>query len=73
MPKKHMFLVRYSLNAQTHSVEVESEAEVLTPEQARFYIESLHTAKLPAQITQVQVSELKKSEHGAPVGRQLNP
>jgi len=73
MAKKYMFLIRYSLNAHAHSIEVESEAEALTIEQARFYLESLHTSQLPAQILDVEVSKLPESSQGAPAGRQLQP
>lgn len=72
MASNHLFLIRYRLDAQARSVEVQSEAETLTPEQARFHLESLHTSALPAQITDVEVVTLADAGP-AGAGQQLYP
>ncbi|ACO76296.1 hypothetical protein AvCA_00290 [Azotobacter vinelandii CA] len=58
MTRKHHFLVSYILNDQPQSTEVESEAETLSIDQARFHIAALHTAEKPADITDVQVTRI---------------
>ncbi len=73
MTQKYLFVVRYEVDGQARSIEVESEAESLTPEQARFHLESMHTSVLPAQITEVQVHKLADASREGAVGHQLQP
>ncbi|MEK1904511.1 MAG: hypothetical protein AAAB13_01915 [Pseudomonas sp.] len=73
MSDTYLFLISYRLDSQARTTEVESEAEILTPEQARFHLESLHTSVLPAEITDVQVRPLAQSSQGAPAGHKLYP
>lgn len=58
MSKNHYFLVSYRLGKQRKSTEVQTGAPVLTPEQARYHIESLHSSDLPNDITDVEVTPL---------------
>lgn len=61
MSKKHCFLVSYIIDNQPQSTEVEAEEETLTPEQARYYLESLHRSTPNAHITDVQVTKILHS------------
>ncbi|AEF22784.1 MULTISPECIES: hypothetical protein [Pseudomonas] len=56
MSRNHYFLVSYRLGKQKKSTEVQAGASVLTPEQARYHIESLHSSELPSEITDIQVT-----------------
>jgi len=58
MSKNHYFLVSYRLGKQKKSTEVQAGAPVLTPEQARYHIESLHSSDLPSEITDIEVKPL---------------
>lgn len=56
MSRSHYFLVSYRLGKQKKSTEVQAGASVLTPEQARYHIESLHSSELPNEVTDIQVT-----------------
>lgn len=74
MAKKHHFLVSYILNNQPQSTEVESDAETLSVDQARFHIAALHTSEKPADITDVQVTKiLHPKESGTTPGHYQQP
>lgn len=70
MSKKYRFLINYHLKNQPQSTEVETEVEALTPEQARFHVESLHTSELPLDITEVQISPITRPKQDATLGLQ---
>ncbi|GAB3395500.1 hypothetical protein [Azotobacter armeniacus] len=74
MAKKHLFLVSYILNNQPQSTEVESEAEALSVDQARFHVAALHTSDVSADITDVQVTKiLHPKETGTRPGHYQQP
>ncbi|QQE88891.1 hypothetical protein [Azotobacter chroococcum] len=74
MAKKHYFLVSYTLNEQPQSTEVESDAETLSIDQARFHIAALHTSDVPADITDVQVTKIAHPrEPGSTPGHYQQP
>lgn len=56
MSRNHYFLVSYRLGKQKKATEVQVGAAVLTPEQARYHVESLHSSELPSEITELQVT-----------------
>ncbi|OLU27446.1 hypothetical protein BVH03_14635 [Pseudomonas sp. PA15(2017)] len=58
MSRNHYFLVSYRLGRQKKSTEVQAAAPVLTPEQARYHIESLHGSQLPGEITDIEVKPM---------------
>ncbi|MDH4612501.1 hypothetical protein [Pseudomonas sp. BN102] len=58
MPKKTLYLINYILNDQPRSAEVTSDSEAMTPDQARFYLGSIHTFELPEAITDIQVTRI---------------
>ncbi|ARS48964.1 MULTISPECIES: hypothetical protein [Pseudomonadaceae] len=63
---KPLHLISYILNNQPHSVEVESDREELTPDQARCYLSALHTFEWPDEFTDVQVTRILHPKKGAP-------
>lgn len=67
MSRKYRFLINYNLKSQPKSAEVETEVESLTPDQARFFLESLHTSELPAHITDVVISKASTAKKGEPL------
>lgn len=74
MAKKHHFLVSYILDNQPQSTEVETDAETLSIDQARFHIAALHTSDLPADITDVQVTKISHPhEQGSTPGHYQQP
>ncbi|TBU83539.1 hypothetical protein [Phytopseudomonas dryadis] len=66
MSKNHFFVVSYRLGKHSRSTEVQAEAPALTPEQARYHIESLHSDALPSDITDIQVQPLGKATSQEP-------
>ncbi|MNQ27785.1 hypothetical protein D3C85_410500 [compost metagenome] len=66
MTKKTLYLISYILNDQPCSVEVTSDSEAMTPDQARFYLGSLHTSESPESITDVQVTRITHPKKGGP-------
>lgn len=66
MPKKTLYLISYILNDQPCSVEVRSDSEAMTPDQARFYLGSIHTSESPEAITDVQVTRISHPKKGGP-------
>ncbi len=66
MSRNHYFLVSYRLGKQKKSTEVQMGASVLTPEQARYHIESLHSSELPSEITDIEVKPLGDSSEQEP-------
>lgn len=73
MAKKYDFLVSYILDNQPTSVTVQADSESLTPDQARFYVQSLHTEALPGAITDVQVSRIDTQKTAVSPGHHLQP
>ncbi|MFV9657623.1 hypothetical protein ACNFCK_22275 [Pseudomonas sp. NY15366] len=61
---KPLHLISYILHNQPHSVEVESDREQLTPDQARFYLSALHTFEWPNEFTDVQVTRIMHPKKG---------
>lgn len=61
---KPLHLISYILHNQPHSVEVESDREQLTPEQARVYLSVLHTFEWPNEFTDVQVTRILHPKKG---------
>ena len=59
MSKSKVFLVSYILDNQPQSSEVESEAESLTPEQAKQIIQGQNPSVSVDKITDVQVQPLQ--------------
>ena len=55
MSKSKVFLVSYILDNQPQTSEIESEAESLTPEQAKQIIQGQNPSVSPDKITDVQV------------------
>lgn len=66
MSKNHYFLVSYRLGRQKKSTEVQAGAPVLTPEQARYHIESLHSSEQPSEITDIEVKPLGEATEQEP-------
>lgn len=60
---KPLHLISYTLHDQSHSVEVESDREQLTPYQARFYLSALHTFEWPSEFSDVQVTRIQQPTH----------
>lgn len=55
---KPTHLISYILHNHPHDTMVESASEVLTPEQARLHLNTLHTFEWPSDITDVRVTSL---------------
>ncbi|AYF86742.1 hypothetical protein SA496_11665 [Pseudomonas sp. JS3066] len=66
MSTKTLFLISYILDNQPRSVEVESDAEAMTPDQARYYLGSIHTSSSPEAFTDVQVTRISHPKMGGP-------
>ncbi|MGE8360296.1 hypothetical protein [Pseudomonas sp.] len=66
MSTKPVHLISYILHNQPHSVEVEADSEQLTPDEARFYLHSIHTFEWPNEITDIQVTRISHSKRGVP-------
>ncbi|MET1079572.1 MAG: hypothetical protein ABWY06_16285 [Pseudomonas sp.] len=64
------FQVTYNLDGSAKQLELSTETGVLTPEQARAHIESLHADTVASDITDVQIHELD-ARRPAP-GQQLH-
>ncbi|MBD9416159.1 hypothetical protein IB234_16485 [Pseudomonas sp. PDM16] len=73
MTKKYDFLVSYILDNQPKSTTVHADSESMTPNQARFYLQSLHTHALPDTITDVQVSRIDPRKIAEAPGHHLQP
>ncbi|MDD0843552.1 hypothetical protein [Pseudomonas sp. Gutcm_11s] len=73
MAKKYVFLVSYILDNQPQSTRVDVDAESLTPDQALFYLQSLHAGALPGLITDVQVSRVDTERTAFPPGHGRQP
>jgi hypothetical protein len=73
MTKKRDFLVSYILDNQPRSATVQSDSESMTPEQALFYLQSLHAEAQPGAITDVQVSGIDPQKTAASPGHHLQP
>ncbi len=66
MSKKTLFLISYILDNQPCSVEVEADSEAMTPDQARFYLGSLHTSASPESFTDIQVTRISHPKKDGP-------
>ncbi|MDF3864050.1 hypothetical protein P3W53_06245 [Pseudomonas denitrificans (nom. rej.)] len=55
MSETRTFTVNYRLHDQPYSIEVNSFSGSLTPDQARFYVQSRHAEANPADITEIQI------------------
>lgn len=66
---KPLHLISYILHNQPQSVEVESDREQITPDQARFYLSALHTFEWPNEFTDVQVTRIQKQRGSGPAHR----
>lgn len=55
MPDTQTFTVHYRLHNQPYSIEVNSFSGSLTPDQARFYVQSRHAEANPADITDIRI------------------
>ena len=55
-------LISYLLHNHPHDVAVASDSDVLTLEQARLRLNSIHTFEWPSEITDVQVTPLLLNE-----------
>jgi hypothetical protein len=73
MAKKYDFLVSYILDNQPKSVTVQADSESLTPDQALFYLQSLHGEAQPGAITDVQASRIDKDKTAESPGHHLQP
>lgn len=74
MAKKHLFLVSYIIKGQPQSVEVESDTESLTPDQALYHLQGLHSESVSGDITDVQVMRIvHPHEPGTTPGHHLQP
>lgn len=74
MPRKIVFLIRYSLDNRPCSVEVEADSEAMTADQARFYLCSIHTSASPEDITDVQIARISDPQQNGPLpGQKLQP
>ncbi|MCY1406001.1 hypothetical protein D9M71_212560 [compost metagenome] len=58
MSKKTLFLISYILHNQPRTVEVEADSEAMTPDQARYYLGSIHTSETPDAFSDVQVTRI---------------
>lgn len=63
---KPIHLISYILHNQPHTVQVESDSDELTPDQARFYLNAIHTFEWPSEITDVQVTRVSQARRNAP-------
>ncbi|MGY4531939.1 hypothetical protein ACVW0Y_001055 [Pseudomonas sp. TE3786] len=63
MSGTYPFVVHYRLHGQARSVEVQSNSEAFTPEQARSHVESLHSSVTSSDITDISVTA---GQHGGP-------
>lgn len=66
MPKKTLYLISYILNDQPRSMEVTSDSAAMTPDQARFYLGSIHTCEIPEAITDIQVTRIVHPKKDGP-------
>jgi len=66
MAKKNRYLISYILNNQPQSVEIESDIEGMTPEQARFHLITVNCFEWPDAFTDVQVTHIVHPKDGAP-------
>ena len=73
MAKKRDFLVSYILDNQPRSTTVQSDSESMTPEQALFYLRSLHAEAHSGAITDVQVSSVDPQKTAASPGHHQQP
>lgn len=63
MSGKFPFVVHYRLKGQPRRVEVDSETEAFTANQARDHVQSLHTSVDSSDITDIDVTA---GQHGGP-------
>jgi len=73
MAKKYAFLVSYILENQPQSTRVDVDNDALTPEQALFYLQSLHPDAPPGAISDVQVSHIDPERTAFPPGHYQQP
>jgi hypothetical protein len=73
MAKKYAFLVSYILDNQPQSSLVDVDSETLTPDQALFYLQSLHMEALPGSITDVQVCRIDPAKTAFSPGHYRQP
>ena len=73
MSKKYDFLVSFILDNQPQSVTVQADSETLTPQQALFYLQALHSEARPGAITDVQASRIDKEKTANSPGHHLQP
>lgn len=66
MSKKTLFLISYILDNEPRTVEVEADSEAMTPDQARFYLGSIHTSVSPESITDVRIERIPHPKKGGP-------
>ncbi len=71
--KKYDFLVSYILDNQPQSTTVQADSQSLTPDQALFYLRSLHTRAASGAITDVQVARIDAQKLHAAPGHHLQP
>jgi hypothetical protein len=57
MSETRTFTVNYCLHGQPYSIEVNSFSGSLTPDQARFYVQSRHAEANPADITDIRIEQ----------------
>jgi len=55
MQQTRTFTVNYRLYDQPYTIEVNSFSGSLTPDQARFYVQSRHAEANPADITDIEI------------------
>jgi hypothetical protein len=55
MADGHLFLVSYILNNQPKTAEIRAEAERISIEQARVYLEALHAVSSSDDISDIQI------------------
>ena len=55
MADGHLFLVSYILNNQPKTTEIRAEAERISIEQARVYLEALHAVSSSEDISDIQI------------------
>ncbi|HSC83423.1 MAG TPA: hypothetical protein VLC30_07360 [Pseudomonas sp.] len=70
MPNRYRFVISYQLQGQVKSTEVTSDVDSMTPAQARYHLESLHTSALPADITAVEIRRDRGGKSAAALGLQ---
>lgn len=63
---KRLHLISYILHNQPQTVEVETNNDEMTPEQARLYLNTIHTFEWPNEITDVQVTRIIHPKKGTP-------